>query len=134
MTWSWCVPIHACIMGRHKRRTFVLAETDEFAPLVAEPGYDTAYVQIGSLRITNHGLGERLVQRRPNQRRSELQEESSDSESDSSQGSGEGSDDAAVKDYMANLAMQEDEDDSEGGNGPQAGASQGLQSWGGPPG
>ncbi|GIL59127.1 hypothetical protein Vafri_14052 [Volvox africanus] len=44
-------------MGRRKKRApaFVLGEHQEF-PAIVEEGFEPAYVQIGGVRITNHGL------------------------------------------------------------------------------
>ncbi|EFJ39482.1 hypothetical protein VOLCADRAFT_100914, partial [Volvox carteri f. nagariensis] len=44
-------------MGRRKKKhtAFVVGESQEF-PAMAEQGFETAYVQIGGVRITNHGL------------------------------------------------------------------------------
>lgn len=114
-------------MVRRKGRTFVLADTDEFAPVVAEPGFQTAYVQIGNVRITNSGLGSRVIQRRSAQQRPQLEEasesQSEESDSDSQGSADEDADEEAVKDYLQNLAAQEqDEDekrDNEDGKGVQ---------------
>lgn len=111
-------------MGRRRKKTqFVVGSANEFDEAPALPGFENAYVQIGGLKITNHGLSTRAPNSRAVQRsrhsQFELDSEDSDEEGPGGEGSEDDGEDEAVQDYLANLMQQDDEeqDEEKGGEG-----------------